>query len=105
MATQKSLFDNRPYRGSLPSSAAITPPAADQTVHATLPAYHAFLSAASNSQYTPDDFTAGLIGGWSRSREIFGPCGQAAGAGYPGCGAAFGVRAGLGWGWMVAGCP
>lgn len=56
--------------------------------------------------------------GWSRSREIFGTCGWAAGwgypacgaawrirAGYPVCGAAFGVRAGLRRGWMVAGCP
>ena len=36
-----------------------------------------------------------VIGGWSRSREIFGACGQAAGGGYPVCGVAFGVRAGL----------
>jgi len=36
-----------------------------------------------------------LIGAWSRSREIFGVCGLAAGGGYPACGAAFGVRAGL----------
>ena len=43
---------------------------------------------------TPAALTAGLIGGWSRSREIFGACGQAAGAGYPGCDAAFRVRAG-----------
>jgi hypothetical protein len=43
--------------------------------------------------------------GWSRSREIFGACGRAAGGGYPVCGAAFGVRAGLRAGWMVAGCP
>ena len=33
--------------------------------------------------------------GWSRSREIFGACGSAAGGGYPVCGTAFGVRAGL----------
>ena len=33
--------------------------------------------------------------GWSRSREIFGACGWAAGGGYPVCGAAFGLRAGL----------
>ena len=59
-----------------------------------------------------------LIGGWSRSREIFGTCGWAAGGGYPVCGAARRVRAGYprpwlrrggfvrvgGWGWMVAGC-
>ena len=52
-----------------------------------------------------DGFTAMVIGGWSRSREIFGACGWAAGGGYPFCGGAFGVRAGLRVGWMVAGCP
>ena len=48
--------------------------------------------------------TAMVIGGWSRSREIFGGCGWAAGGGYPFCGGAFGVRAGLRVGWMVTGC-
>jgi hypothetical protein len=43
--------------------------------------------------------------GWSRSREIFGACGRAAGGGYPVCIAAFGVRADLRAGWMMAGCP
>ncbi len=33
--------------------------------------------------------------GWSRSREIFGTRGWAAGGGYPACGTAFAVRAGL----------
>ena len=41
------------------------------------------------------DFTAMVIGGWSRSREIFGARGWAAGGGYPACGTAFAVRAGL----------
>src|SRR3954447_26080397 len=56
---QATLFDKRPYRGTLPH-APTTPPAADQTVHATLPAYHAYLSSAGYSKYTPDDFTADL---------------------------------------------
>jgi hypothetical protein len=43
--------------------------------------------------------------GWSRSREIFGACGQAAGGGYPACGAAFGVRAGLRVGLDGGGLP
>jgi site-specific recombinase XerD len=62
MATEKTvqpaLFDKRAYRGAKPQSYAITPPAADQTVLATLPAYHAYLSSGRYSQYTPDDFTA-----------------------------------------------
>ena len=49
--------------------------------------------------------TAVLIGGWSRSREISGGCGQAAGRGYPVRGSAFRGRAGTRWGWMAAGCP
>lgn len=57
---QGSLFDKRPYKGQLPPSYAITPPAADMTVTATLPAYHAYLSSAGYSQYTPDDFTADI---------------------------------------------
>ena len=43
--------------------------------------------------------------GWSRSREIFGACGRAAGGGYPACGAAFGVRAGLRAGLDGGGLP
>jgi len=59
MATkQRTLFDKRSFKGSQPQSYAITPPAADQTVMATLPAYHAYLSSAGYSKYTPDDFTA-----------------------------------------------
>jgi hypothetical protein len=50
-------------------------------------------------------FTAVLIGGWSRSREIFGACGWGAGGGYPVCGAAFGVRAGLRAGLDGGGLP
>jgi len=43
--------------------------------------------------------------GWSRSREIFGACGWAAGGGYPVCGAAFEVRAGLRAGLDGGGLP
>ena len=50
-------------------------------------------------------FTAMVIGGWSRSREIFGACGWGAGGGYPVCGAAFGVRAGLRVGLDGGGLP
>ena len=35
-----------------------------------------------------------LIGGWSRSREIFGTCGWAASWGYPVCGAVANCSAG-----------
>ena len=57
---QRGLFDKRSYKGVLPQSYSITPPAADQTVMATLPAYHAYLSSAGYSKYTPDDFTADI---------------------------------------------
>lgn len=57
---QSTLFDKRSYRGALPQSYPITPPDPEQTVSATLPAYHAYLSSAGYSQYTPDDFTADL---------------------------------------------
>ena len=43
--------------------------------------------------------------GWSRSREIFGACGRAAGWGYPVCGVAFGVRAYLWLGLDGGGLP
>jgi site-specific recombinase XerD len=57
---QAGLFDKRAYRGTKPQTFAITPPTADMSVLATLPAYHAYLSSVSDSQYTPDDFTADL---------------------------------------------
>lgn len=61
MATeQRGLFDKRSYKGVLPQSFSISPPAADQTVMTTLPAYHAYLSSAGYSKYTPDDFTADI---------------------------------------------
>src|SRR6185437_12619626 len=72
MATdQASLFDKRPYRGALPTHP-ITPPAADQTVSATLPAYYAYLRSIRKSEYTPDDFTADikLLGQFLGARQL-----------------------------------
>lgn len=57
---QGSLFDRRKYAGVLPQAYQIKPPAADQTVLATLPAYHAYLSSGQYSKYTPDDFTSDI---------------------------------------------
>jgi integrase/recombinase XerD len=57
---QGALFDNRKLKGQKAQSFSITPPVADMTVHATLPAYHAYLGSAGYSTYTPDDFTADL---------------------------------------------
>lgn len=58
---QGTLFDARGYRGTKPQNYTITPPTADMTVLATIPAYHAYLSDASSSQYTPDDFRADIV--------------------------------------------
>jgi len=57
---QSTLFDKRSLKGQKPQIYSITPPTADMTVHATLPAYHAYLSSGAYSKYTPDDFTADL---------------------------------------------
>lgn len=57
---QGTLFDGRTYKGSRPQAYTITPPSADMTVIATLPAYHAYLSSGEYSKYTPDDFTADI---------------------------------------------
>ena len=60
MAEQGTLFDKRPYRGSKPNTYTIASPTDSMTVIATLPAYHAYLSSGSYSQYTPDDFRADI---------------------------------------------
>src|SRR6266566_6686943 len=61
MATEQgTLFDRRKYSAVTPSNYQITPPAADQTVLKTLPAYHAYLSSGEYSKYTPDDFTSDI---------------------------------------------
>ena len=57
---QGTLFDKRPYKGAQPQAFSVTPPSADMTVLATLPAYHAYLSSGEYSKYTPDDFTADI---------------------------------------------
>jgi site-specific recombinase XerD len=41
-----------------PQAYHIEPPAADQTILKTLPAYYAYLQSGQYSQYTPDDFTS-----------------------------------------------
>lgn len=59
-AAQGSFFDKRSYKGQLPQSYSITPPAVDMTVTATLPAYHAYLASSGYSKYTPGYFTADI---------------------------------------------
>lgn len=58
---QGTLFDRRTYRGTKPQAFNITPPTADMSVLATVPAYHAYLSSTSSSRYTPDDFKADIV--------------------------------------------
>lgn len=59
MATdQTTLFDSRQYRGVLPQTYQITPPADGQTVFQTLPAYRSYLEGGSYSKYTPADFSS-----------------------------------------------
>jgi site-specific recombinase XerD len=61
MATeQATLFDRQKYSGVTPQSYQIVPPTPDQTITATLPAYHAYLSSGAYSKYTPDDFTSDM---------------------------------------------
>ena len=55
---QGTLFDRRKYSGVTPQNYQIVPPTSDQTITATLPAYHAYLSSGAYSKYTPDDFTS-----------------------------------------------
>jgi hypothetical protein len=61
MATEQgTLFDRRKYSGVIPQSYQIVPPTPKQTITATLPAYHAYLSSGEYSKYTPDDFTSDM---------------------------------------------
>lgn len=60
MERQGSLFDKQALRGTKRQAMPIADPTADMTVQATLPAYHAYLSVTSRSQYTPDDYNADL---------------------------------------------
>src|SRR3989442_1595185 len=57
---QGTLFDGRKYIGVEPQAYQIMPPTAEQTITATLPAYHAYLSSGEYSKYTPDDFTSDI---------------------------------------------
>ncbi len=54
---QASLFDQRKYKGVMPQTYQIEPPAADHTVLKTLLAYHTYLRSGGYSKYTPDDFS------------------------------------------------
>lgn len=57
---QPTLFDRRKYAGVPSQSYQIEPPAADQTVLKTLPAYYAYLESGDYSKYTPADFTSDI---------------------------------------------
>lgn len=55
---QSSLFDKQKYAGVRPQPFQLEPPAPDQTVLKTVPAYFAYLRSSTYSKYTPDDFTS-----------------------------------------------
>jgi site-specific recombinase XerD len=55
---QTSLFDRKKYKGVLPQTYQIEPPAADHSVLKTLLAYNTYLRSGGYSKYTPDDFTS-----------------------------------------------
>src|SRR5437764_75099 len=55
---QTSLFDRKKYKGVLPQTYQIEPPAADHSVLKTLIAYNTYLRSGGYSKYTPDDFTS-----------------------------------------------
>src|SRR5947199_1000007 len=55
---QASLFDRRKYKGVMPQTYQIEPPAADHSVLKTLLAYNTYLRSGGYSKYTPDDFTS-----------------------------------------------
>jgi site-specific recombinase XerD len=57
---QASLFDQRKYKGVMPQTYQIEPPATDHTVIKTLLAYNTYLRSGGYSKYTPDDFTSDL---------------------------------------------
>jgi site-specific recombinase XerD len=57
---QPTLFDRRKYAGVPSQGYQIEPPAADQTVLKTLPAYYAYLQSGEYSKYTPADFTSDI---------------------------------------------
>jgi site-specific recombinase XerD len=55
---QASLFDQRKYKGVMPQTYQIEPPAADHSVLKTLLAYNTYLRSGGYSKYTPDDFSS-----------------------------------------------
>jgi site-specific recombinase XerD len=55
---QASLFDRKKYKGVLPQTYQIEPPAAGHSVLKTLLAYNTYLRSGGYSKYTPDDFTS-----------------------------------------------
>jgi hypothetical protein len=55
---QASLFDRKKYKGVLPQTYQIEPPAADHSVLKTLLTYNTYLRSGGYSKYTPDDFTS-----------------------------------------------
>src|SRR5438067_561674 len=57
---QASLFDRKKYKGLLPQSYQIEPPAAGHSVFKTLLAYNTYLRSGGYSKYTPDDFTSDM---------------------------------------------
>jgi site-specific recombinase XerD len=61
---QASLFDRKKYKGVLPQTYQIEPPAADHSVLKTLLAYNTYLRSGGYSKYTPDDFTSDVKKFW-----------------------------------------
>jgi site-specific recombinase XerD len=57
---QPTIFDRKKYTGVLSQGYQIEPPATDQTVLKTLPAYYAYLQSGEYSKYTPADFTSDI---------------------------------------------
>jgi site-specific recombinase XerD len=55
---QASLFDWKKFKGVLPQTYQIEPPAAGHTVIKTILAYHTYLRSGGYSRYTPDDFSS-----------------------------------------------
>jgi site-specific recombinase XerD len=72
MIQQSALFDKRPYKASKAQLFSIEPPAADQGVIKTIPAYHAYLSAGKFADTTPDDYRTDIkrLGLFIGSKEI-----------------------------------
>jgi hypothetical protein len=57
---QASLFDRKKYKGVMPQTYQIEPPAVEHSVLKTLLAYNTYLRSGGYSKYTPDDFTSDI---------------------------------------------